>query len=190
MLIKTVVVGPLATNCYIVADGPGAEAFVIDSGDDALDILDALEEDDLSVGKILITHAHFDHINAAGDLKKARGGMIYAHSADSMPGADEEIAEGDELAAGGVKFTVMHTPGHSLGSCTFAGPNMIFCGDLLFEGSVGRTDFPGGSTEELMNSLARIKRLPNETIVYPGHGPRTTIGNEKASNPFLLMGRL
>jgi hydroxyacylglutathione hydrolase len=189
MLIKTVVVGPLGTNCYIVADKPGSAAFVIDPGEDALDIMDALDEDDLTIEKILITHGHFDHIQAAGDLKKARGGDILAHPADGFPGADGDIAEGDVLAIDGVKLTVMETPGHSLGSCSFMGDRMLFCGDLLFQGSVGRTDFEGGSMDELMNSLARLKKLPNETIVYPGHGPRTTIGAEKESNPFLLMGR-
>lgn len=188
MLIKTVVVGPLATNCYIVAEKPGRDAFVIDPGEDALDIMDSLDEDDLTVGKILITHGHFDHIQGAWDLRKTRGGVILAHPGDKVEAINGEIAEGDELEVGGITLKVMHTPGHSLGSCTFAADNAIFCGDLLFEGSVGRTDFPGGSMEELMNSLARIKRLPNTMAVYPGHGPKTTIGNEKASNPFLLMG--
>lgn len=185
MLIKTIVVGPLATNCYIVADKPGGPAFVIDPGEDALDIMESLDEDDLTVGSILLTHGHFDHIQAAGELKKARGGMILAHKGDALDFADAEFSEGDTLEAGGLKLTVMHTPGHSLGSSTFIGQNEIFCGDLLFEGSVGRTDFPGGSTEELMNSLARLKRLPDGTAVYPGHGPKTFIGVEKRSNPFL-----
>ena len=188
MQIKTVVVGPLGTNCYIVSGDAGGEAFVIDPGEDALDIIDALDEDNLDVAAIVLTHGHFDHIQAAGDLKKAKGGDIYAHPADAVPGTDEPLIDGQMLTAGEVTLTVISTPGHSRGSCSLVGEGAVFCGDLLFRDSVGRTDFAGGSMPELLKSLERLKELPDETVVFPGHGPETTIGREKMMNPFMSMG--
>jgi len=187
MIIKTVVVGSLATNCYIVARKAGGNAFVIDPGEDALDIMDALDEDDLKVGKILVTHGHFDHTQGAWDLKKARGGEIYAHPGDELPGVDRDLEEGMELDVDGVLLKVLHTPGHSPGSISFVGKKEIFSGDLIFQGSVGRTDFPGGSVDRLMESLDLLRGFSDYMNVYPGHGPKTTIGEEKASNPYMLI---
>lgn len=188
MKIKTVVVGPLGTNCYIITGDEAGEALVIDPGDDALDIIDALNEDNLEVSAIVLTHGHFDHIQAAGDIKKSKGGRIFAHPADQVPGTDEPLAEGDELTAGGAVLRVILTPGHSRGSCSLIGDGAVFCGDLLFRDSVGRTDFEGGSMAELLRSLDKLKELPDETVVFPGHGPETTIGREKMMNPFMSMG--
>jgi hydroxyacylglutathione hydrolase len=188
MKVKTVVVGPLGTNCYVVTGDAGGEAIVIDPGEDALDIIDVLNNDNLDVAAIVLTHGHFDHIQAAGDLKKAKGGDIYADPADAVPGADKQLAEGQEFVAGGAKLTVLKTPGHSRGSCSLVGEGAVFCGDLLFRDSVGRTDFEGGSMEELLKSLDRLKELPDDTVVFPGHGPNTTIGREKTMNPYMSMG--
>ncbi len=188
MEVKTVVVGPLGTNCYIVSGEGGGDSFVIDPGDDALDIIEALSKDKLTVRTIILTHGHFDHIQAAGAVKKATGAEVYAHPADQVPGVDKPLSDGLELVAGGETLLVMTTPGHSRGSCSLVGDGAVFCGDLLFRDSVGRTDFEGGSMPELLRSLERLKELPNETTVFPGHGPSTTIGREKMMNPFMQRG--
>lgn len=185
MKVETVVVGPLGTNCYIVTGDAGGEAIVIDPGDDAPAIIEALQRDKLGVKAIVLTHGHFDHIQAAGSLKKSKGGDIYAHPADQVPGSDRPLDEGLEFQAGGAVLRTICTPGHSQGSCSLVGDGAVFCGDLLFRDSVGRTDFEGGSMPELMRSLDRLKKLPDETIVFPGHGPDTTIGREKLMNPFM-----
>lgn len=189
MIVKTVVVGPLATNCYVVAGRPGGTAMVIDPGEDAADIAAALDEDALKLGFIVTTHAHFDHIQGARELKQAKGGEIYGHPADGLPFADKELAEGMEFNLDGLKLKVIHTPGHSTGSCSILTDGAIFGGDLLFEGSVGRTDFPGGSQEQLLESLDKLRPMPEETIIYPGHGPATTLKQEIEFNPFFQMRR-
>jgi hydroxyacylglutathione hydrolase len=157
---------------------------VIDPGEDAQEIAAALDEDSLKLSFIVTTHAHFDHIQGAKELQQTKGGEIYGHPADGLPFADKELAEGMEFDLDGLKLTVIHTPGHSAGSCSILADGAIFGGDLLFEGSVGRTDFPGGSYEELLDSLDKLRPLPPETIVYPGHGPATTLGREIEINPF------
>ncbi len=187
MIIKTVVVGPLETNCYIVADHEGGQAAVIDPGEDAGKIIKALDEDRLKLVYILTTHAHFDHIQGAKELKEAKGGQIFSHPSESLPFSDKELAEGMEFDLDGLNLKVIQTPGHSAGSCSIMADGVIFSGDLLFEGAVGRTDFPGGSVDELLDSLDKIKALPEETVVYPGHGPSTTIKHEKEHNPFLKI---
>ncbi len=188
MKVKTVVVGPLGTNCYIVSGDAGGTAMVIDPGEDPLDIIDALEENKLKVKAIVLTHGHFDHIQAAGAVKKATGADVYAQPADHVPGTDKPLTDGLKLTVGGEEFRVITTPGHSQGSCSLVGEGAVFCGDLLFRDSVGRTDFEGGSMPELLASLERLKELPDDTIVFPGHGPDTTIGREKMMNPFMTRG--
>ena len=187
MIVKTVVVGTLATNCYIVAAKKGGRALVIDPGDDAPAIMTALDEDKLKVDRIVVTHGHFDHTQGAWELKKDRGGEIYAHPAEDLPGTDHELADGQQFDIDGLHIKVIQTPGHSRGSCTLIADGAVFSGDLLFVGGVGRTDFPGGSTEDLLNSLDKLRTFSDNTVVYPGHGPATTIGEEKASNPFMLI---
>ncbi|MFA5866459.1 MAG: MBL fold metallo-hydrolase [Actinomycetota bacterium] len=187
MIIKTVVVGPLETNCYIAASVQGGKAMVIDPGEDVGKIISALEEDRLQLTYIVTTHAHFDHIQAAKELKQAKGGAIYGHPADSLPFADKELADGMKFDLDGLEFKIMHTPGHSAGSCSVLTEGAIFSGDLLFEGAVGRTDFPGGSVDQLLDSLDKLRLLPEETIVYPGHGPSTRLGREIKVNPFFQV---
>ncbi len=187
MIVKTIVVGSLATNCYVVADKKGGHALVIDPGEDAPAIMAALDEDELKVDRIIVTHGHFDHTQGAWDLKKDRGGEIYAHPDEDLPGTDRELADGQQFDIDGLHFKVMQTPGHSRGSCTLITDGAVFSGDLIFEGGVGRTDFPGGSTEALLYSLDKLRAFPDSTVIYPGHGPATTVGEEKANNPFMSI---
>lgn len=187
MIVKTVVVGPLETNCYIIADQAGGEAMVIDPGEDAGKIITALDDDRLKVAFIITTHAHFDHIQGAKELKEAKGGQIYTHPAECLPFADMELAEGMEFDLAGLSLKVIETPGHSAGSCSILVDGVIFSGDLLFAGGVGRTDFPGGSVDELLDSLDKLRTMPDETVVYPGHGPATTLKREKETNPFFKI---
>ncbi len=187
MIVKTIVVGPLETNCYIVAARKGGNAMVIDPGEDAGKIISALEEDRLKLAYIFVTHAHFDHIQAAKELKQAKGGAIYANPAECLPFADEELAGGMKFDIDGVSLEIIDTPGHSAGGCSVLADGAIFSGDLLFEGAVGRTDFPGGSVDQLLDSLDKLRTLPEETIVYPGHGPSTPLGREIKNNPFFQV---
>jgi glyoxylase-like metal-dependent hydrolase (beta-lactamase superfamily II) len=184
VLLKVVVVGPLATNCYIVAGQQNSKAMIIDPGEDAPEIIDALEADGLKAVYIVTTHAHFDHIQAVREVKKATGAEIFGHPADGLPYADKELTDGMEFFLDGLTFKVIHTPGHSAGSCSLLTDGALFSGDLLFEGSVGRTDFPGGSYDALLDSLDKLRPLPEDTVVYPGHGPATTLKREIEFNPF------
>ncbi len=194
-------VGYLETNCYIVKSGK--DCLVIDPGGDAGEILSVVEEQGLCVHAIVVTHGHFDHYLAAGELHEATGAPIYVGiddlSALRDPGwmveyipsgyiAPREIkglSDGDTVGAGELSFQVMSTPGHSPGSVCLHSPGVLFSGDLLFSGSIGRTDFPGGDSRAMRESLRKVGRLPDHTVVYPGHGPSTTIGKEKESNPYM-----
>ncbi|MBI5739716.1 MAG: MBL fold metallo-hydrolase [Nitrospirae bacterium] len=204
MIIKKLVVGPLQENCYIVGDKKTKQAIVIDPGDESDRVLDEIKEHGLEVSAVVLTHAHFDHIGAAGDIKRATGAKILMHkddveayalardqaafwgySVDDLPQIDRFVDEGDAIEAGGLSFKVMHTPGHSQGAICLYGEGVVFSGDTIFEGSVGRTDFPGGSIEELRKSFRRLIDLPEDTKVFSGHGPDTTIGRERVENFFM-----
>jgi len=204
MLIKKFVVGPLQENCYIVGDKKTKQAIVIDPGDEPDRIIGEIKDNGLEVGAVILTHAHFDHIGAAGDIKRATGAKILMHkddteayslakeqaafwgySVEDLPQIDRFIDEGEELKAGNLGFKVMHTPGHSQGGICLYGEGVVFTGDTIFQGSVGRTDFPGGSMEELRKSFSRLIALPEDTKVFSGHGPETTIGREKRENFFM-----
>jgi glyoxylase-like metal-dependent hydrolase (beta-lactamase superfamily II) len=197
--IKTLAVGPLETNCYIVSDEDTGEALIIDPGDEPDRIMDFAEG--LKVRYIVLTHAHFDHAGAVPELKEATGAEIALHpgereayffvseqaalwgfDAGAMPEPDVILGEGDELRVGNTRLRVLHTPGHSAGGICLLGGGALFSGDTLFMGSVGRTDFTGGSMEQLKDSFRRLMRLPPETMVLPGHGPATTIGRERTGN--------
>lgn len=207
MILKTLVVGPLETNCYLVGCERTRQAAVIDPGDDSLDILSAVRSLGLEVGWILLTHFHFDHVLAAHAVQRTTGARVAIHAEDAPllhrppaalrafgPAAspslhvDQLLAEGDTLSVGDLTFQVLHTPGHSPGSVSFylAEEKAVFSGDALFCEGIGRTDFPGGSYQTLLESIARrLLTLPDETAVYPGHGPATTIGHERLHNPWL-----
>jgi glyoxylase-like metal-dependent hydrolase (beta-lactamase superfamily II) len=166
MIIKTVIVGELETNCYIVASERTKEAMIIDPGDEADKIINAIEEDGLKPKLIINTHCHFDHVGANERLAK--------HFNIEMFDGNKEI-----LRTGELEFRVIRTPGHAQESICLLGERALFSGDTLFAGDYGRTDLPGGSEKEMESSLKSLMGLPEDTRVYPGHGRSTTIGEEK-----------
>jgi len=200
-------VGPLACNCSVIGDEATHEAMVIDPGDDIENVLAMLERHNLRLNQIVITHGHIDHIGGAMKLRAATGAPILLNQNDNeqlrmldiqaawcgMASAgkvtiDQSIGAGDTVKAGLLAADVIHTPGHTEGSIClhFEPQKKLIAGDTLFAGSIGRTDFPGGSMKKIMDSLhEKILALPDETLVVPGHGPLTTIGEERESNPFL-----
>jgi glyoxylase-like metal-dependent hydrolase (beta-lactamase superfamily II) len=204
---KIIPVGPLQCNCSIVGDEQTHEAMVIDPGDQIEDILNVLESENLKLKQIVITHAHIDHVGGAMRLKAATGAPILMNQNDlallkmldlqaawigmRSPGTvqiDEPASEGKILRIGNIAGSVLETPGHTEGSIClhFTQEQMLIAGDTLFAGSIGRTDLPGGSYEKILRSLHnQLLALPDDTEVVPGHGPMTTIGRERESNPFL-----
>jgi hydroxyacylglutathione hydrolase len=205
VIVRTLSVGELATNCHIVGSESTLEAIVIDPGGDADRILAELRRLNLRVVQIVDTHGHFDHTLANGRLKDATGAPLLIHEADAEmltnplkglsfwagnirpgPAADGFLNDGDVLRAGDVSLQVLHTPGHSPGSISLSAAGVVFSGDALFQGSIGRTDFPGGDYNTLIRSIrTRLLTLPDDTVVYTGHGPCTSIGEERQNNPFL-----
>lgn len=207
MSLRTLVVGALQTNCYLLGCERSREAAVIDPGDEAGRILAEAEAQGLRIGWILLTHFHFDHALAALAVQQATGATLAIHVADAPllhrppallrafgPAAPAELAvgralqDGDLLTVGDLTLETLHTPGHSPGGASFWLPEekAVFSGDALFREGLGRTDFPGCSQQTLLQSITRrLLTLPEETAVYPGHGPATTIGHEKRHNPWL-----
>jgi len=207
MIHEVFPVGVLQCNCSVIGDEQTREAMVIDPGDDIDNVLDIVRQHGLTVKQIVITHAHIDHVGGAMKLKQATGASILLNQNDyallkmldvqaawigmQSPGAvavDSSIGTGDKVAAGNIVADVLHTPGHTEGSIClyFESDKKLVAGDTLFAGSIGRTDLPGGSYKKIMQSLqGPVLALPDETIVVPGHGPLTTIGEERDSNPFL-----
>lgn len=207
MIHEILPVGPLQCNCSIVGDEKSREALVIDPGDDIESVMEIITRHGLQVKQIVITHAHIDHIGGAVKLKQRTGAPILLNQNDydllrmldlqaawlgmRSPGTiaiDQSITSGDTVKAGELEAKVLHTPGHTEGSiCLYFEPEKkVIAGDTLFAGSIGRTDLPGGSYEKIMRSLHEsVLALPDETIVVPGHGPLTTIGEERGSNHFL-----
>lgn len=207
LLFDSLEVGPLMTNCYIVGDSETRQAAVIDPGGHVGAIRSALDRHELVCKLIVNTHTHFDHVGGNADLKAATGAEILVHPAEAemlasvseqammwgvtgaaSPMADRTIDEGDVLEVGALRLEVLHTPGHSPGSISLviAGEGRILVGDLVFQGSIGRTDFPGGSLEQLLASVkTKILTHPDDTKLCSGHGPITTVGRERRYNPFL-----
>src|SRR5689334_11771656 len=201
-------VGPLQCNCSIVGDDASREAMVIDPGDDIQDVLEIVHKDNLTVKQIVITHAHIDHVGGAMKLRAVTGAPILLNQNDyallkmldvqaawigvPTPGKveiDRSVTTGETVSAGSHTAKVLHTPGHTEGSIClyFEAEQKLIAGDTLFAGSIGRTDLPGGSMQKIMRSLHdTVLALPDETVVIPGHGPLTTIGEERESNPFLV----
>lgn len=207
MFLRKLVVGSLEVNCYILADEESLDALVIDPGDEDDRILDVIKRKDLKLKYIINTHAHFDHVGVNQSLKDATGAEILIHESDKellrhagdqaflygldVPpsNADIFLKDGDDIIVGKIKLKVIHTPGHSEGGICLLGEGFVFTGDTLFAGSVGRTDFPGGDQVKLLESIRkRLALLPDNTRVYPGHGPETKIGEEKKYNPFFGKG--
>lgn len=207
MIHKILIVGLLQCNCSIIGDETTREAMVIDPGDDIDDILDLLRQNNLQVKQIVITHAHIDHVGGAMKLKAATGAPILLNQNDAAllkmldsqaawigiapPGEvviDQPLKNGAAVRTGSIEGNVLHTPGHTEGSVClyFPAEKKLIAGDTLFAGSIGRTDLPGGSFEKIIRSIHdSLLPLPDETIVVPGHGQLTTIGDERQMNPFL-----
>ena len=205
MIVRMLHVGPLQTNCYIVGCKDTKEGAIIDPGGDAKRILAEVERLGLKIKYVINTHGHFDHTLANKEVVKATGARLAIHSADApmlskgggafffgimgkaSPPADVILDEGQVLILGEIELKVLHTPGHSPGSiCLYSEEEgVLFDGDVLFNMGMGRYDLPGGDYRVLMESIQRLLALPDETTVYPGHGPATTIGRERRSNPFL-----
>jgi len=212
MLIESMVVGEIQANCYIVGDGKTSDVAVIDPGGDGPDIIARIEKKKFKVKFIINTHGHVDHMLSNAELKAAYPDAILCiHEFDApmlansesnlssflgrriaSPAPDKLLVEGDAIRVGKLQLEIIHIPGHSRGGiCLLTesdnGGKIVFCGDTLFQSSIGRTDLPGGSHSQLISGIKKkLLSLPDDTLVYPGHGPPTTIGEERINNPFLV----
>ncbi len=204
MILETVVVGPLSENCYVVGCEQTNSGAIIDPGDNAAEIVRIVEKLMLDIKYILLTHGHIDHLAVLPELKIKFDARFLVHQNDvflvehastqaamfglpdpGTPKPDQFLAEGDSVALGKLDIKILHTPGHSPGSLTFFVEDKLFVGDLIFCGSIGRTDLPGGNYEQLIQSVKnKIFPLPDTTAIFPGHGPATSVGIEKRHNPF------
>lgn len=207
MILEGITVGPFQENCYIIGDEASGEGALIDPGDEATRIALAVEQTQLEIGSILLTHSHIDHVGAVAELAEEYSCPVLLHAeAEEMlralpqqaammgtkfgkvPAIDRYIGAGETLEIGALRLRSLYTPGHAPGHLAFyvESERLVISGDAIFAGNVGRVDLPGGSMEVLMKSIREeILTLPDETRLYPGHGPETTVGEERASNPFL-----
>lgn len=205
MKVLSISVGAMDVNCYIVYGDESIECAIVDPGDDADKILDLIERTNLRPKYILLTHGHFDHIGAVKEIKEKTGAQIAIHPEDAQHLTDESrnlssligkpsiqlppdilVEDGDTLEVGNITLKVIHTPGHTKGGVTYMGENILFTGDTLFEGSVGRTDFPGGNFSHLMKSISeKLMTLDMSMSIYPGHGGKSTLAEEGRFNIFL-----
>ena len=206
MIFETIAVGPLSVNCYIVACEQSREGIVVDPGGDAELIARLVRQHDLKINTIINTHGHFDHVGGNHRVVASFGAKLMIHQADApmlarsvevartyglqgekSPEADDFLTDGMEVVFGACRLKVLHTPGHTRGGCClyFEDERKVITGDTLFADSIGRTDLPGGSHEQLLESIrTKLFTLPEDVIAYPGHGPETTIGHEKNHNPY------
>lgn len=206
--VRGLVVGLFQENCYVIGSRRTGEAAVIDPGDEPERILALARDMGVRITKIVCSHAHLDHVMAAHAIKQETNAKFMFHPRDKhiaesvpqsarmmlgrdvpeVPGADYELADGDDLELAGVSVRVIHTPGHTPGSVSLYSNGLLFSGDTLFDGSIGRTDMPGGSYPQIMASITqRLLQLPDDTVVLPGHMRQTTIGRERQANPFILQ---
>jgi hydroxyacylglutathione hydrolase len=206
MILKMLVVGPIQANCYILGCERNKLAAVIDPGGDANRILMVLAKEGLRLVYIINTHGHFDHTTDNKRLKEVTGAQLVIHRADApmivnqsgqglmwgmrienSPAPDRYVDEGDMITFGDISLKVLHTPGHSPGGISLSTDKIVFVGDTLFAGSIGRTDLPGGDYDGLIRNVReKIFTLGDDVVVYPGHGPRTTVGQERRTNPFFV----
>lgn len=204
MIIEKVVVGPFATNCYIVGDESTKEGIIIDPGDEAKKILERVDELGLDIKLILLTHGHIDHVGALKEVKEATNAEVAIHVDDANfkryrssglvlglfyphpPAPDRLLKDGDTLDIAGMRFEVIHTPGHTAGGICLLRDGVVFSGDTLFNYGIGRSDLLGGNHSQLLESIrSKLLVLDDDTVVYPGHGDDTTIATERKGNPFL-----
>jgi glyoxylase-like metal-dependent hydrolase (beta-lactamase superfamily II) len=204
MIFKKFVVGPLEVNCYLVADNETKEGIVVDPGDNVEEIYKFIEKEGIKVKYIINTHCHFDHSGGNKKLKELTGAQLLIHEkekpildrmdtsaslwgfyVDKSPEPDGYLKDGDVIKLGNINIEVIHTPGHSPGGICLKIGNKVITGDTLFAGGIGRTDFPGGDYDILIKSIKeKLFTMPEDTEIYPGHGPSSTIKNEKYFNPF------
>ena len=207
MLFETIVVGPLGVNCFILGDKQSKEGVVVDPGADCEMILDSVARFGIKVTYVINTHGHFDHVGCNRQLKERTGAELLIHQGDQAllsmasrsaqkygltvedsPVPSRHLTDGMTIEFGRRRIEVLHTPGHTQGGCCLylANEKLLITGDTLFAESVGRTDLPGGDHEQLISSIkAKLMPLPDETIVWPGHGPSSTIGTERRRNPYI-----
>jgi len=203
-MLKIFTVGPMEANCYILYNPDKREGLIIDPGAEGAHLIKFIKQEKISINYIINTHGHPDHIGANRKIKEHTNAPILIHQYDapmlaksgsvlslifpvesSSPPADTFIKDGDLIECAGMKLKVLHTPGHTPGGISLLIDDSIFTGDTLFSGSIGRSDLPGGSPEVLLNSIKKILSLDENLIVYPGHGPATTVSEELHSNPFI-----
>ncbi len=205
MKILVMEVGMIGTNCYIAVNEETNAGVVVDPGADSDKILNVIKKHDIKIEAIFITHGHSDHIMGLDEVRKATGAKVYISKADepmlkdadrnlsmfigqnkTFAGADENFTDGQELVVAGIKFKILATPGHTPGGVCILADNVVFCGDTVFAESIGRTDLPGGSYEDIIKSIKeKILPLADNVQLLPGHGPATTVGWERRRNPFL-----
>lgn len=204
MIVESITVGPLAENCWLLADESSRDAVLVDPGDEAARLLRAVDATACTLRAIWLTHAHVDHVGAVTPIAREREVPVFVHPADAplyerateigthygmrierLPAPGGTLGEGDTVTVGGLRFDVWHLPGHAPGHVAFLGNGLLVSGDVLFEGSIGRTDLPLSDPRAMHASLQRLTALAADTRVCPGHGSATTIGRELAHNPFL-----
>jgi hydroxyacylglutathione hydrolase len=204
VILRRLVLGLFQTNCYIVGSESSKAGMVIDPAARANKILESIKDLGLDIKIIVLTHGHLDHVEALAEVKEATGAKVAIHTDDAYflqkrplntsfgfpypdtSSPDRLLKDGDSLDVDDLRFLVLHTPGHSPGGICLLGQGVVFSGDTLFNYGIGRTDFPGCSYDQIMNSIyTKLMTLPDDTVVYPGHGPETTIGAERRGNPFL-----
>lgn len=203
-MLKAFTVGPMEANCYILYNPDKREGLIIDPGAEGSRLIKFIKQEKISINYIINTHGHPDHVGANRKIKEHTNAPILIHQYDapmltksasvlsfifplesSSPPADTFIKDGDLIECAGIKLKVLHTPGHTPGGISLLIDDFIFTGDTLFSGSIGRSDLPGGSQEVLLNSIKKILSLDENLIIYPGHGPSTTVSEELHSNPFI-----
>lgn len=201
MRIRRLTLGALDTNCWLVDDAKGGSLLVVDPADEPQVILEAIG--DMPVEAVVLTHGHFDHLGAVAEVLEVTGAPLLVHESDApdittaagtggapfgfltvSPPAERVLVDGDTVVAGEVSLKVVHTPGHTPGSMCLYAEGHLLTGDTVFAGSIGRTDFRGGDMAAMRRSIARLAELPDDTRIYPGHGPESTIGRERRVNPF------